>query len=267
MTNGAYCDIISEIRLEVNFLENRYYDVVIAELQPFFDENGFKFKEDAFVSETKALKVEYDEEKQLYKLLCADIAEEGIKEYSVISSYLFDEGQTKNDAVSVGIDFVDTARKAMGIKANRKTVSGEAELPSAKGDKVTVGTLTAKLLANYPELKDTYKEQTAAKGKYLYLDFCTTYFVPEIKKTLGSGNKKAIKKLVDMLCEMFVTGDRATVNLVIALLSAAVGTDVELFKAAANRMEACPHLIASVNNEVAVLVKDKKLQKALKFQG
>lgn len=249
-------------------MENRYYDVVVAEMGSFFEENGFKEKEGVFASETKALKIEYDEEKQIYKLLCADVTEGEVGEYSVISSYLFDEGQTKNDAVSVGIDFVDSARKALGIKIVRKSASGEAELPSASaGNAVTVATLTAKLLANYPELKDTYKAETTAKGKYLYLDFCTTYFVPEIRRTLDSGNKKATKKLIDMLCEIFVTGDRASVNLVIALLAAAIGKDGDRFKAAVDRMEDCPLLVTAINNEIAVLAKNRKLQKALKFEA
>lgn len=249
-------------------MENRYYDVVIEEMKSFLDGNGFKAKDGGFANNTKALKIEYDEAKQVYKLLCADINDGEAGEYAVISSYLFDEGQTKNDAISVGIDFVDSARKALGIKAVRKTAAGEAELPSANAsNNVTVATLTAKLLANYPDLKETYKQETTAKGKYLYLDFCTTYFVPEIRKTLDSGNKKATKKLIDMLCEIFVAGDRASVNLVIALLSAAIGKDANRFKAATDRMESCPHLITAINNEIAVLAKNKKLQKALKFEA
>lgn len=249
-------------------MENRYYDVVIAEMNSFFEENGFKEREGVFSNGTKAIKIEYDEERQIYKLLFADVTDGQPGEYGVVSSYLFDEGQTRSDAVSVGIDFLDSARKALGVKAARRGGSGEAELPSANaGNAVTVGTLTAKLLANYPELKDTYKAETTAKGKYLYLDFCTTYFVPEIRKTLDSGNKKATKKLIDMLCEIFVTGDRAAVNLVIALLAAAIGKSGERFQAAADRMEDCPHLVTAVNNEIAVLAKNKKLQKALKFEG
>ena len=247
-------------------MENRYYDVVVAEMSSFFEDNGFKETDGVFANATKAIKIEYDEEKQIYRLLCADLTDGAAGEFSVISSYLFDEGQTKNDAVSVGIDFVDSARKAMGIK-NKRKVGGESELPSAnQSGKITVNTLTAKLLANYPELKETYKAETAAKGKYLYLDFSSTYFVPEIRKTLESGNKKAIKKLIDMLCEIFVTGDRDAVNLVVALLAAAIGTNADRFKAAADRMEDCPLLTSAINNEIAILAKNKKLQKALKFQ-
>ncbi len=250
----------------MTFLENRYLDVIISEMSAFFEQNGFAESEGVFKNDKKALKIEYDEERQIYKLLAADVADGAAGEYAIISSYLFDDSQTKNDAVSVGIDFVDSARKALGVKSGRRTVGG-AELPTANTNTVNVGTLTAKLLANYPELKDTYKYEVDKKGKFLYLDFYTTYFVPRVRETLDAGNKKATKKLIDMLCEIFVEGDRASVNLVIALLAAAIGTSGERFKAATDKMEDCPHLVSSVNNEISVLVKNKKLQKALKFEN
>lgn len=245
-------------------MENKFYEVVIGEMAAFFEENGFKEQNGVFANDLKALKVEYDQEKKLYKLFAADITEGEIGEYAVVSSFLFDDEHTKRDAVSVGIDFVDSARKALGVKAVRKS-AGETELPSANTPTVTVATLTAKLLAIYPELKETYKTETAEKGKFLYLDFYTSYFVPEIRKTLETGAKKNIKKLIDMLCEMFVTGDKSVSTLVVVVLSAAIGKDAERFKTATDRMEDCPHLITAINNEIAVLAKNKKFQKAMKF--
>ena len=251
-------------------MENIYYEVVVGEMSSFFEENGFKEKEGVFLNDTKAFKIEYDHAKNLYNLLCANVTDGNIEEFAVISSYLFDQTQNKNDAVSVGIDFVDSARKSLGVKTVRRSgsASGSVDLPSANSSgNVTVTTLTAKLLANYPELKETYKAEIEEKGKYLYLDFCTTYFIPEIRKTLDSHNKKAIKKLIDMLCEVYVAGDRTATSLVVMLLSSAIGTDGDRFKAATDRMGDCPHLITTVNNQVSVLVKNKKLQKALKYNA
>lgn len=248
-------------------MENKFYDVIIAEMQSFFDENGFKAEKGIFLSETKAIKIEYDEAKKLYYLFVADISDGNVGEFSVASSYLFDESHTKNDAVCVGIDFTDSARKALGVKTVRKT-RGETELPSTSNSSgaVTVAVLTAKLLATYPELKETYKEETALKGKFLYLDFYTTYFVPAIRKTLDSKAKKNVKKLIDLFCEVFVSGDKAVSTLCVAVLAAAIGKDADRFKTATERMEDCPHLITAVNNEIAVLARDKKFQKAMKFE-
>ena len=245
-------------------MENRYFDVILEEMSAFLNENGFKEENGVYLNEKYALKIEYDETRQVYNLSIAAKGENGIGEYTNISAYLFDESQTKADAISVGIDFVDSAQKAMGIKAGYR--GGAAiDLPTAQGENVTVSTLTAKLLANYPELKEVYKAEVDEKGKYLYLDFSARYFIPEIRKTLNEKNKKAVKKLIDMLCEMFVAGDRATTDLVIALLAGAIGKDAERFKTATEKMEECPHLITAVNNGVAVLVKNKKFAKALGF--
>ena len=150
-------------------MENRYFDVIIAEMSAFFEQNGFTESEGLYKNDRKALKIEYDEGKQLYKLFAADVIDGQIGDFAEISSYLFDDSQTKNDAVSVGIDFVDSARKILGVKNTRRV--GGAELPTANSNVVNVGTLTAKLLANYTDLKDTYKDEVEAKGKFLYLDF------------------------------------------------------------------------------------------------
>ncbi len=234
-------------------------------MQSFLDENGFKKADEVFLSETKAVKIEHDGT-SLYKLYVADITDGTTGEYALASSYLFDEKCDKSDAVCVGIDFVDTLKKNLGIKSVRSTAAA-TELPTAgTSGKVNVDTLTAKLLANYPDLKDTYKEYVGEKGKFLALDFGVTYFVPEIRKTLDQNSKKQVKKLLDMFADIFVTGDRASVNLVIALLAAAVGKSADRFKAMADRLEECPLLISAVNQEIAILAKNKKLQAALKFE-
>ena len=247
-------------------MENIYFNEVIAEMQSFLDENGFKKADDVFLRDDKAVKVEHDGA-SLYKLYVADVNDGSIGEYALASSYLFDDKCDQSDAVCVGIDFVDTLKKNLGIKSVRSTAAA-TELPSANSaGKVNTDVLTAKLLANYPDLKDTYKEYVGEKGKFLPLDFGVTYFVPEIRKTLDQNNKKQVKKLLDMFADVFVTGDRASVNLTIALLAAAVGKNADRFKAMADRLEECPLLTAAVNQEIAELAKNKKLQKALKFEA
>ena len=98
-------------------MENRYLDVVLGELAAFFEENGFKEQDGVYSNGTKAMKIEYDEAKSVYMLLVADVNEGEIGAYSTASSYLFTDEHTRKDAVSVGIDFLETARKAIGAKA------------------------------------------------------------------------------------------------------------------------------------------------------
>lgn len=248
-------------------MDNRYYGSVIAEMNAFFEENGFKESGDTFQNENFSVKIEYDEARQVYNLKLAEISEGQVGEYALASSYLFDDSQLERDAASVGMDFVDTLKGKLGIKTKRKASASQIDLPTAnKGGAVTVTTLTSKLLAIYPLYKDTYKAEVEAKGKYLYLDFMTTYFVPEIRSTLESGNKKSIKKLIDMMLEMFVRGDNATSTAVVALLAAAIGKNEQRFIAATEYMEECTNLITSINNLIPLLGKNKKFTKAIKYE-
>lgn len=247
-------------------MDNRYYDKVLSEMQSFFEENGFKSVEDNFQSEQKAVSIKYDEERQVYNLYLADITDGNLGEFAIISSYLFDDSQTEKDATAVGIDFVDTLRSKLGIKAVRKNDAGDIDLPSAKkGDAVTVNTLTTKILAIYPVLKDIYKQEINDKGKYLYLNFLTTYAVPEIRKTLDTANKKTIKKLIDTLTELFIHGDNDTSTVIVAILASAIGKNADRFKAAVEPMESCSNLVASVNNQISLLGKNKKFTEAVRY--
>lgn len=247
-------------------MDNRYYGKVVEEMNAFFENNGFKADGDVFVSDKAAVKIEYDESKQIYNLLIAQVSDGNTGEFEVASSYLFDDSQNEKDAASVGIDFVDTLRTRLGIKTARKNMGVNIDLPTAnKGDAVTINTLTTKVLAIYPVLKDVYKQEISEKGKYLYLDFLTTYAVPEIRKTLDAGNKKSVKKLIETLTEIFIKGDNDTTIVVVALLTSAIGKNEARFKTAAEHMSSCTNLIASVNNQISLLGKNKKFTAAVKY--
>ena len=74
-----------------------------------------------------------------------------------------------------------------------------------------------------------------------------------------------MKKLVDMLVNLFVTGDNATSTAVIALLTSAIGKNEARFKAAVDHMADCQNLITCVNHQIALLGKNKKFTQALKY--
>ena len=247
-------------------MDNRYFEFVVLEMENFFNEQGFKNTEEegVYKNATKQIKIAYDEEKQLYRLFAADIDEQGVGEYSELTAYLFDDSQTKRDAASVGIDFVDTLRKNMGIKAQRNNASGEIDLPTnQKVGTVTIGGLTAKLLAIYPEFKDIYKESVAKHGKFLHLEFYRENFIPRITRAIREGNKKQLKKLFDMFSEAYVAGDKDACTLIIATVTAAVYNDETLFETAKDAMGEGSYLIPLVTNFIPELNKNKKLQKAL----
>ena len=245
-------------------MDNRYYDKVIEEMQPFFDEQGFKSEEDgSFKNDKKAVKVQYDESRQMYTLSAADIEDGNVGEYAEINAWLFDDSQNAKDASSVGIDFTASLRKSLGIKIKR-AAGAEVELPSfSKGGSITVTGFAKKMLDFFPVLKDEYKSHIAENGNFLYLNFFGEHLVPQIKSVLTSGNKKQIKKLFDLLDDLYVKGDKDTVNTIVAVLCAAAYNDEKVTAAVKEMLENDKHFLSSFENFLPVLPKSKKLLAAL----
>lgn len=243
-------------------MNNKCRNAVISEMKSLLDSQGFVYENDYYKNETKAVKIDYDEVAKLYILSIANVVDGNIGEFSTASTWLFDENQTENDAKAVGVDFADTLRTAMGIKASR--VSSNVALPTTeKGESINVLTLTQKLLAIFPQYKDDYKQEVADYGKFLYVDFLTSKFVPEIKDLISSKNKKQLKKLFDMLDEMYINGDSVTSDMVVILISSAVFGDSERIETAASFMEESKHMRTCVNEMLKELKSNKKLQIAV----
>lgn len=246
-------------------MDNRYYENVIEEMQPFFDEYSFKTQEDgSFKNENKSARIAYDEARQMYTLSVADIEEGNIGEYSEINAWLFDDTQNAKDAVSVGIDFVGSLRKNMGIKIKRSSSGAEVELPTfTKGGSMTVTGFTKKMLDFFPPLKDEYKNHVAQYGNFLYLNFFGEFLVPQLKTVFLSGTKKQIKKLYDLLDDIYVKGDKDTVNAVLASLCAAAYNDDAVRSVIAEMLKEDKHFLSSFENFLPVFSKNKKLLSAL----
>lgn len=241
-------------------MNNRYYDKLIEEMQPFLDEQGFnKAENGCFQNKEKSINIKYDESRQMYLLLVADIEDEKIGEYTEINAWLFDDTQNAKDAVSVGIDFTASLRKLLGIKTKRVS-NTEIELPSfSKGGSITITGFTKKMLDFFPSIKDSYKEHIAEYGNFLYLKFFGQYLVPQITIVLLSDNKKQIKKLFDLLDDMYIKGDKDTVNTVVAILCAAAYKDKKAGEIIRQSLEINKHFLTSFENFLPVFSKSKKL--------
>ena len=247
-------------------LDNRYYNEVIAEMQPFFEEQGFKSSADGvFANERCAVKIEYDETKQMYFLKTAEITDGNFGEFADSSSWLFDDSQNAKDAASVGIDFTETLRGILGIKVKRTGNNASAvDLPTAKkGAALDISGFTKRVLDVFPQFKDKYKEHIAKYGNFLYMDFFADTLIPQMKEILKAGNKKQIKKLFELLEDGYLKGDRETVNLVVAVTAAAVCDDAALKAAADSMLEGDTHMRSSVQNLIPVIAKKGKLRNAL----
>lgn len=247
-------------------MDNRYLEFVVAEMQSVLDEKNFKVKQEGvFANDEKQIKIVYDEAKQIYRLLVADVTEGALGEEREISAYLFDDTQTKRDAASVGLDFADTLKKELGIKSGRKSGNAkEIDLPTAnKNAQMTIDGLTAKLLAVYPEIKELYKESVAKNGMYLYLEFFRETVTPKVCETLITGSDKQFKKILDMLSGCYIDGDKETCTLIIAIISVACVQSEGLFEKIYETLGKDAYLVPLVRNFIPEVKKNKALREAL----
>lgn len=244
-------------------MDNRYYDGVIKEMQPFFDEHGFKENEDgSFSGDTHSVKIEYSEEKQMYILLLSEKEDGKFGEYAQISSWLFDDTQYAKDAEAVGVDFTATLREKLGIKLKRAPVT-DVDLPSAqKSGALTVAGYTKKVLDVFPQYKEDYKAHIAHYGNFLYMEFYSKTLIPQIRAILAENSKKTVKKLYELLEVGYIKGDKDTVNLVVASIAAAICIDESIKDAALAMLDADSHFKSSVTSFIPVMSSDKKLRAA-----
>ena len=247
-------------------MDNRYLEFVVAEMQGILDEKAFKqIEEGVFANNDKQIKVVYDEARQVYRLLTADITDGNTGEERELSAYLFDDSQTKRDAASVGLDFADSLKKEFGIKRSR--VSGNAneiDLPTAKKNaQMTVESFTAKLLAVYPEFKEAYKASVAKNGMYLYLEFFRETLTPRIASVLNGGSDKQVKKILDLLNGCYIDGDKETGTLIVAIITVACEQNEELLAKISEIQGKDSYLVPLIRNFIPELKKNKALREAL----
>ena len=244
-------------------MDNRYFENVIKELEPLFDENGITEKDGVFVSENKAISVNYNEQRQMYTLSVADITDGNIGEYKEINSWLFDDSQNAKDAASVGIDFANSLRKEFGIKHTR-LANANVELPTAvKGDVMNISGFAKKMLDIFPALKDEYKNHIAVYGNFLYLNFFGEFLVPRLVRLFEEGTKKQIKKFYDVAEDAYVKGDKDTVNTLICVLAAAAYKNEKVTNEIKEMLSQNSHFLNSFENFVPAFSKNKKLLSAL----
>ena len=246
-------------------MDNRYLENVLAEMQPFFDQNGFKVVDGVFKNDKKAACVEYSDERQMYILKTADIAEDGSYQLEEVNAWLFDDSQNAKDAEAVGIDFTSTLKAELGIKHKRlATAATSIDLPTASKDGTyNITAFTKKVLDFFPVLKDEYKAHVAVYGNFLYLNFFGEKLVPQIKSVLLENNKKSVKKLFDILQNGYLQGDRDTVNTIVAVVAAACVNDETVKSNAVAALGENKHFIDSLTQFIPVVSSNKKLSAAL----
>ena len=246
-------------------MDGRYLDNVIAEMQSFFDDNGFKLVDGVYKNEKKVATIEYNDARQMFVLKTADIEEDGSYELCEASAWLFDDSQTAKDAEAVGIDFTSTLKSELGIKHKRSaTTVGAIDLPTASKDGTyNITMFTKKMLDVFPALKEDYKAHVSVYGNFLYLNFFGEKLVPQIKSILLENNKKSVKKLFDVFQNGYLQGDRDTINTIVAVLAAACVNDDTIKSNAIAALGDNKHFVDSLTQFIPIISSNKKLSSAL----
>ena len=243
-------------------MEQIIFDAILAEIRPTLSENGFSENDGVFTGETRAFKIGYNDEAKLFELYSAEVAEGNTGEFSVASSYLFDDASTVSDASAVGIDFNDTVTSLLGINIRKMRSASAVALPTrSNSDTPGMDDLCSKLLAIFPQYKDAYKDHMAEHGEFLYVTFLFDTVAVEIRKLLESGSDKKLKKIYDALNDLYVKGDRNVGNaIVVVVLGGALKGDAALTEKMLAGLSEFQYLKVAVRNISARTNKDKKLK-------
>lgn len=245
-------------------------------LSEFMNSNGFSSEgQDTgyYRSEAKVYKVAYDEALKEFSIASAQIiADEEPTSFKTLSAWLFDEeNHGAKDISCISEDFIAAVAKEEHIKLAAASVPGaeNVALPEkgAVGEDPGIEAFTQKFLAMFPQYKDSYKNNVAKYGDFLYVEFFKTYGVEKMceLKTDEVKNKKALKKYWDMLGSMHYEGEQIVGDVICAVIIAgSYKGDTAAFTASAEQfLSDYPFLktagYAAVNNYKS----DKKLRAVL----
>lgn len=244
-------------------MENKYFDSVLSEMKEIIDEAGFKVEGNYLKNESKSVKIEYFEDRQIYQIAIADVVADVEGDYKVLSSWLFDDSQTARDAESVGIDFSDALRKELGIAKKNKSIAN-VDLPSAQASADNdINAFAKKMLDIFPALKDEYKAHIAHYGNFLYLNFYGEHLIPRLVRLFEEGTPKQIKKFYNTILDFYVDGDNDTVNTVVVILAAAAYKNDTVTTKIREMLDSNKHFLTSFNMFLPYFAKNKKLKSTL----
>ena len=192
-----------------------FYDELISQLKPTLDELNFKESEGGiFLKDNYAVKIDYDEERELVNLKAAKAQEGSQLEFINLSQYLFTSEHTKRDVEEINRRKIDLPTKA------------------AAGETPTIEAFTKGFLDIFPQYRDAYRDNIAKNGSFHYVEFYKTY---GIEKTLEictePKNEKQLGKYVNFLNKYFLDGDKAVISVITTIIiGGSFYNNQELFK-------------------------------------
>jgi hypothetical protein len=246
-------------------MNHEAYNLIIDTISKLLEAKNFQAVdlEDGsyFTDQKSAIRVRYDEDRELFYLEQTTMSEEKPSEdWKSLSSWLFANNAPVKEAKSIANDFEDTLREFLGVKPTViKNTAANIPAKANPGDEPTPATLAGRFLTIFPQFKGEYEKYVTEGGTFLYVHFFEEIAVPHLVALLDANDKKRLEKYFAMLNHPYCNGDkdaRAVVSAVI--LNGALRGDAKRMETAQKYMEEYSFLKIAAQFAVQVKVKAKK---------
>ena len=189
-----------------------------------------------YEGEKGKLRLLYSEDK-IY-LLAADKDASGVddRDYTKIATNLFiiDEYDHR-DVKSTVNELSETLEDNFGVKDVFSKKNGQKKPAVVTRNQAKSGalsydsnTLAVKLLAVYPELKDEYNKNVDAYGDFLCEDFFVNHGYEYILGTIRQNDKMQMRKLFNILCEVYDNGTNEVQNLIVVTILGSIKNNPQM---------------------------------------
>lgn len=186
-----------------------------------------------YKGENKALKMEHFNNK--LSLHAAQKEGEILgSDFSQLSLSLLDsETADAKDVKYIVNEFSETLIEHFGSKAQKPLKSKLPAPVSKAAAKSGAASYDPNTLANrfttiYPELREEYKANCEKYGEFLFEDFFMNHGTPAVMQTLKENDPAKMKKLFNLLNEIYEDGTNETQNLICVTILGDLGEDMEL---------------------------------------
>ena len=208
---------------------------------PIEEQEGGKLRL-SFQGERDAVRIEYREQRIF--LMCTDInaAEATDEDYKQASLSLFDPaGIDDKDIRYISNEFTDTICQKFGKKA-RSVAKSKLPTPVSKSAAKSgalaydPNTLASRFTTMYPELREEYRANVEKYGEFLAEAFFAQYGTPAAMQTIRQNDKQRMKKLFNLLNDIYEDGTNETQSLIAVTILGAMHTDAQLVENAKEYM-------------------------------
>lgn len=212
-------------------------------------------------SDAGRIKIRYSDGKVALYIAGADEADTPDDDMTRASLSLLElDTYDERDAKYIIDDFTESIEKAFGSKVASKDAKNNAKLPTpvskaaAKSGALSydANTLANRFTAIYPELREEYKKNVDTYGEFLAEDFFNSYGTKIIIDTIRENNKVKMRKLFNLLNDIYEDGTNETQSLVAVTILGTMNNDPKLIENAVEYMsETMREPVLEVNKYLA----------------